>query len=110
VWFARGFPRAPAADAPRYRAARDVVAGQCNDCTFLLNKKTGRYYRLDDVGGEVWALLRRSPGLNAQEITREMSVYYEVAPHTLAEDVNALIATLVGYAVIDADPTVSRPW
>jgi hypothetical protein len=108
VWLGRGWSRASKEDEPRYRAARDVAAGNCNDCTFLLNKKTGRYYRLDDVGSEVWALLRRSQGLNAQEIVREMSTVYEVAPHEIAEDVNALIVTLVGYAVVHTDATARR--
>lgn len=106
---ARRQPSASAAAEPRYRTAQNVAAGTCNDATFLLNKKTGRYYRLDDVGGELWALLRRSPaaGLTAREILQELSAIYEVASQDICEDVSALITTLIQYAVVDIDSTVS---
>jgi hypothetical protein len=94
---------------PQYRAANRVAAGYCNDSTFLLNKRTGRYYRLDDVGGELWALLRRSPSLTAREIVQELSTIYEVAPQDIAGDVAQLIATLVGYAVIELESMPRRP-
>lgn len=92
----------------RYHAAENVASGQCNDATYLLNKAAGRYYRLDDVGSEVWALLCRSPGLNAREIVQELSVVYDMPPQDIADDVSALIDTLTTYGVIASDSTMGR--
>jgi hypothetical protein len=109
VWFAR--PPAPVrqtADS-RYRRASYVAAGRCENATFLLNKKTGRYYKLDDVGTELWTLLRNPVGVDMQEIVHELSAIYEVAPQEIAEDVTALISKLIGYEVIDISSAPGRP-
>jgi hypothetical protein len=108
VRLAHRLPDAAEMAEPRYRAAQCVAAGRCNDATFLLNKKTGRYYKLDDVGGELWALLRRSPCLNALEIVHALSTVYDVAPPDITKDVTALIDTLVDYAVIDIESATRR--
>jgi hypothetical protein len=99
VWLARKRPVASAMAEPRYHAVPAVAAGQCNDATYLLNKGTGRYYRLDEVGGELWTLLRRS---------HELSVVYETPPQDIVGDVSALIDTLMTYGVIDVDSTSRR--
>ena len=103
MWLARRLSDVPAVAEPRYRSAPNVATGYCNEATFLLNKKTGRYYRLDDVGTELWTLLRRSPSLSVREIVRQLSEVYEVAPEGIATDVATLIATLINYAVIEVD-------
>lgn len=101
MWFTRSLaPATPGADR-RYRKARYVSAGRCENATFLLNKKTGRYYKLDDTGSELWTLLGNPTGVDRQEILRGLGALYDVAPPELAADVDSLIATLVGYDVIE---------
>jgi hypothetical protein len=110
VWFARLSAHVlPTADR-RYRRATYVAAGRCENATFLLNKKTGRYYKLDDVGTELWTLLCDPSGVDMHEILRELSAIYEVAPQDIAADVTALITTLIGYDVIDIGPEMEHLW
>ena len=84
----------------RYRAAPYVLAGLCVDETFLLNKKTGKYYKLDDVGTEVWTLLRRPIRVN--EILDALSAIYELPSDTLKDDLSDLLMQLVDYHMIEA--------
>lgn len=83
----------------KYRAARYVAAGRCADETFLLNKLTGKYYKLDDVGSEVWAML--GAPLRLTEILGELSCIYEVPSENLVNDVTSLLTTLIGYRVVE---------
>jgi hypothetical protein len=110
VWFARSPARTPPTADIQYRAARYVASGRVEDATFLLNKKTGRYYKLDDVGTELWVLLQRNPcGVDMQAILRELSVVYEVPPQTIAADIGTVINTLIGYDVLDIRSGTGRP-
>jgi Coenzyme PQQ synthesis protein D (PqqD) len=109
VWFARPLaPPSPTANAC-YRTAPYVAAGRCENATFLLNKKTGRYFKLDDVGSELWALLRQSPGLDRQQILQSLSQIYEMEEQSIAADVTALITRLVGDDVIEVDSEMPQP-
>ena len=101
MWFARPPARASQIDGRRYCTARFVAAGRCENATFLLNKKTGRYYKLDDVGTELWTLLRNSVGMPVPEIVRELGAIYDVSPDDIATDVSALVTTLLSYQVIE---------
>jgi hypothetical protein len=102
VWFSH--PRRPASPIhnQRYHTAPYVLAGRRGDNTFLLNKKTGKYYRLDDVGSELWTILRRP--LSMPDLLAELSMIYEMPPQALADDVSTLVATLLSYDVIACNP------
>jgi hypothetical protein len=76
-----------------------VAAGRCDGTTFLLNKRTGRYYKLDDVSSELWTLLRRP--LDMEDILRALGTIYDVPPQVLAEDVEGLVTILLDYDVIE---------
>jgi hypothetical protein len=82
----------------RYQRVTHVLGGRRGDDTFLLNKKTGKYYRLDDVGSELWVLLSRP--LAMPDILRELGAIYDSPPRALAEDVSTLVSTLLAYDVI----------
>jgi hypothetical protein len=98
VWFSR--PRTPVSPIAerRYRKVHYVLAGRRGEETFLLNKKTGKYYRLNDVGSELWAILQRP--LAMPEILDELGMIYEMPPQALTDDVSKLVTTLLGYDVI----------
>jgi hypothetical protein len=108
VWFGRTAARASQSADHRYRRARYVSTGRWENDTFLLNKKTGQYYKLDDVGTELWALLTNPTGLDMQGIVRELSAVYEVAPQEIAADVSALVTKLISYDVIEINSGTGR--
>jgi Transglutaminase-like superfamily/Coenzyme PQQ synthesis protein D (PqqD) len=94
----------------RYHIVRHVSFGRRADETFLLNRKTGKYYKLDDVGSELWTLLRQPIDMPA--ILRELSAIYEMPPEALDADVTRVIDALVHYGMIEvaaADNEVPRP-
>lgn len=86
-------------DAQRYRAVPGVLSGRFEDQTFLLSLATGRYYKLDDVGTEVWQLLRQPKAF--PDILSDLDQVYDIAPPTLAVDVADLMTRLLSYKVIE---------
>jgi hypothetical protein len=76
-----------------------VLSGCFEDETFLLSLATGRYYKLDDVGTEVWRLLRQPKAF--PDIVSDLEQVYDIAPSTLAAGVADLMNRLLGYKVIE---------
>jgi hypothetical protein len=86
-------------DAQRYRAVPGVLSGRFEDETFLLSLTTGQYYKLDDVGTELWQLLHEPKAF--PDILSDLEHVYDIAPSTLAGDVADLMTRLLGYKVIE---------
>jgi hypothetical protein len=99
VFFTRHTPIISPTDGRRYRAAPGILSGQFEEETFLLNRNTGRYYKLDDVGGAMWSLLRRP--LSVPEIVGALCQDYDVNPSELATGVTDLLTALVDYKVVE---------
>jgi Coenzyme PQQ synthesis protein D (PqqD) len=59
----------------------------------LVDMDTGRCYRLNHVGAEIWSLLRRP--LVIAEVCAEVAQQYEHAPQQIEGDVRSLVADLV---------------
>lgn len=68
----------------------------------LVDLDTGKCYRLNRVGAEIWALLRRP--LGRAELFAELAKKYERGAPTLERDVSALVAHLVTERLVEAAP------
>jgi hypothetical protein len=99
VWLARSRTDAQRPIDRHYRKAKHVLACRCSEATFMLNTRSGRYYKLDDVGSELWALLVEP--LSMGRILQELSAVYDVSSDDLRADVGRLITTLLSYEVVD---------
>ena len=97
--FIQRLPVVTPTDRRRYRAIPGVLSGRFEDETFLLSLATGRYYKLDDVGSEVWRMLHHFRAF--PEIIEDLEHVYDIAPPTLAVDVADLLTRLLGYKVIE---------
>lgn len=101
MWLSRSRRSKSPTTEHRYQAAPYVLAGRRGDETYLLNKHAGKYYRLDDVSSELWAMLHQP--LAMPDILQKLGAIYEMPPRELADDVSTLITTLLGYGVITCD-------
>lgn len=78
-----------------------------NKGAILVDMTTGRCYRLNRVGAEIWALLRAP--LAASEICAEVAKKYEPPPATLEGDVRALVAQLLASQLAEPAPPGTAP-
>jgi hypothetical protein len=69
-----------------------VVARAIGTSTVLLNVETGRYFTLDEIGTRAWAVLTRSPSLQAAYDT--LLAEYAAEPDVLRRDLDDLVASL----------------
>ena len=59
----------------------------------LLDSRTGRYYKLDDVGARIWSLCDGER--NAADIAAQLSDEYDAPPDVIAADALELLRDLV---------------
>ena len=65
----------------------------------LVDMDTGRCYRLNRVGAEIWALLQRPVGVT--ELCAEVAKRYERTAENLEGDVRELVAHLIKERLIE---------
>jgi hypothetical protein len=73
----------------------------------LVDMDTGKCYRLNRVGAEIWELLRQPVGVT--ELCAEVAKKYERGAETLEGDVRELVAHLVKEKLVDGPDSVSAP-
>ncbi len=73
----------------------------------LVDMDTGRCYRLNRVGAEIWALLRAPLAL--PELCAEVAKKYDPPPAALEADVRALVTHLLTERLIEPAPAGSAP-
>jgi len=83
----------------RFRARPQVVWARHADTTVLLDADAGQYYTLNEVAGRAWDLLVAGEPL--LEVLRCLGDEYDASAETLEADVEALLARLLGSALID---------
>lgn len=102
MWFVRPSPRRDFYPSDRrFHVAPHVASARCADETFVLNKKTGRYYKLDDVSTELWPLLRDTVSLHDLLVT--LGDTYDMPPESLTGDIVALLRRLVEYGIVESE-------
>lgn len=69
-----------------------VLSTELHDEGVLLNLETGEYFGLDEVGMEMWKVLRASGDVGAARAA--LLEQYDVAEDVLAKDLDELIAKL----------------
>ncbi|MEV6850726.1 lasso peptide biosynthesis PqqD family chaperone [Actinoplanes sp. NPDC051411] len=70
----------------------DVVLTRNDDGAVLLNKRSGRYYRLNPLGNEVFRLLAEGSGL--EDIVADLRARFPDAGERIPDDVRRLVADL----------------
>jgi hypothetical protein len=65
----------------------------------LVDMNTGRCYRLNQVGAEIWGLLRRPIAL--AEICLEVAKTYGQSPDAVEDDVQQLVAHLATEQLVE---------
>lgn len=82
-------PAVRTASALRYRAAPQVVSARHGDRVVLMDPRRGRYFGLDEVGGEIWRLLgeaRDPAGRTLAELVDGLESEYEAEREQLERD------------------------
>jgi len=69
-----------------------VLSTELHDEGVLLNLETGEYFGLDEVGMEMWKVLRANGDVDAARAA--LLEQYDVAEDVLAKDLDELIAKL----------------
>jgi len=69
-----------------------VLSTELHDEGVLLNLETGEYFGLDEVGMEMWKVLRANGDVGAARAA--LLEQYDVAEDVLAKDLDELIAKL----------------
>lgn len=73
-----------------------------NKGAVLVDMNTGRCYRLNRVGAEIWALLRAPLALS--DICAEVAKKYDPPPAALEGDVRALVTHLLTERLVEPAP------
>ena len=79
----------------RQRIAWDEIDGE----TLIINAETGYYFSLDGVGSLIWGML--AEGLDERDIIARIVDEYEVQESTARDDLQALVAALIGEDLVD---------
>ena len=67
--------------------------------TAILNTKSGRQYRLDEVGARIWGLIREP--VRVVEIRDTLLEEYEVSPEQCEADLIDLLEKLAGAGLVN---------
>lgn len=78
----------------------DVVARVLGDGAVLVHLPSSRIFELNATGARVWQLIRSGIS-DADEITRRVTVGYDVAPEAAAREVRALLDRLVAEGLVE---------
>lgn len=76
-----------------------VVTREVGGTTVLLNVETGRSFRLDETGSQVWKALTSSPSL--QGAFDLLLTEFQVEPDQLRLDLEALVEALDAQGLLD---------
>lgn len=87
-------------DEQRLRVRPDVLSRQLKDETVLLDLEGGTYFGLNEVGAEVWALLRQEATVG--ELRRRILGAYDVKSADFDRDLEALLSDLQQRGLIEA--------
>ena len=79
--------------------AKNVMIRNVADESILLNLSSTQYYRLDDVGTDMWTILTTSETI--QIAFETLLAEYDVEPDRLAEDLRELISKLMEQSLIE---------
>lgn len=99
MWFVQSSPVRESYSTERhFHIAPSVASARCVDEVFVLNKKTGRYYKLDDISTELWPLLRTP--ISLPDILESLGEVFEMPPRELTDDIVALLRRLMEYGIV----------
>ena len=90
----------------RLRRKNGVEARSLNRDTLLVDLSSGRCYRLNRVGAEVWQLLLESPRLN--DLFTKIATRYAVPAAQVETDVGGLVSDLLREQLIEIETLVAR--
>ncbi|MBV9879170.1 MAG: PqqD family protein [Gemmatirosa sp.] len=81
-----------------YHAAADVLAAPLARECILLHVPRKRYFRLNGTGAAVWEAV--AAGATRDEIVDRLCARYPVAPATVADGTDALLARLLADGLV----------
>jgi hypothetical protein len=83
----------------KVRVKKGIVFNEVAGEAVLLNKETGKYFTLDEVGARMWKLITQFGDL--QPVYQALLEEYDVDPQRLEEDLLALTDKLVANALLE---------
>jgi hypothetical protein len=85
----------------RVRHGERVLAQTLAGEAVLLDLKSERYFGLDQTGTRVWQLIAEMG--DVQQIFAALVAEYDAPPHTIADDLRALLDRLVAAGLVQAE-------
>ncbi|MFZ4812310.1 MAG: PqqD family protein [Ilumatobacteraceae bacterium] len=87
----------------RYVVPDHVLSRHVGDEAVLLSMESERYFALEGAGPRIWALLCEKERASASDLVAVLSDEYEVDSAVLESDVLAMLASLHGHGLIEAE-------
>lgn len=85
----------------RVKRCEDQMAADLGGELAILNIKTGTYYGLNEIGSQIWLLLKESR--TVKEIRDRLLEQYEVEPSRCEQDLVALLIQLAQHDLVQID-------
>ena len=84
-------------------AARDVLASEFGAEHVLLNLKSGTYYGVEDIGGEIWKMLQKPVPFGS--LCSAMADAFEVDEETCRHDLHRFVSDLIENGLVEVADT-----
>ncbi len=88
-------------DSQRIRIRDDVLSRVLEGEAVLLDLKSGTYFGLNEVGSEVWEIIRS--GADIGQIRAKLLEQFDVDRHTVDRDLETLIAQLEERGLVEIE-------
>ena len=81
-------------DRESWVAAASVAVATTNGETVLLDRRRGKYFVLNETGGVIWRLVRRSGGATVGEMVAAVEAEFDAPAERVRADAVALLERL----------------
>lgn len=71
----------------------------------IINLENNAYFRMNNIGADVWALLENKPSL--QEICNAIQARYEIDVDTCLKDISQLLIAMIKNGILHIEDAVS---
>ena len=98
----RGLRRRRLTDEDVISHGRDLAFTTLEGATVLMSVRSGKYYKLDDIGSHVWRLIEAPQ--TVATVCERLADEFHVDPATCRRDVHALLDRLLRDRLIRVEP------
>jgi len=83
------------------KRSTEVIASEVEDEVVMMSLKNGKYYGLDNIGGDIWKMLEEPQSVI--DVCRKLMQEYKVDIDTCKKDVLVFIEDLIEQEIILVD-------